>query len=83
MFSWTTKIHYISGKGIEALLSINLIEGVQGRYFIPIIPLLFLFPISEKVQKLLKYIPVNLCLVCGMVVSCAYTIVTLLDRYWI
>ncbi|HEY9810329.1 MAG TPA: DUF2142 domain-containing protein [Halomicronema sp.] len=58
----------------------KLIEGVQGRYFLPISPLFFLLFYNQNVKFSLK-LPVAL-FGCFSLFSCSLTFLTLLKRYW-
>ena len=90
MFEWTlyikgyTNTNNLSINQLKDLFtSISLIEGVQGRYFIPIIPL-FLIPIySEKFPIKLKQFNISLFLVFYYLVLIIYMIIIVLYRYWI
>ena len=63
----------------EALYQIPYIGGLQGRYFIPFIPLMFL-PVPQvkqvKRSSMIVIISVFQILIYG------YSIALLLDRYW-
>lgn len=61
------------------LKTIKLIGGVQGRYFVPILPLLFI-PLSNK--KLLKLNPILFQIIYYCLLG-IYMIVLLLFRFWI
>jgi len=56
------------------------IEGVQGRYFYPILPLFFI-PIHTK-KDLLSFIPAGLYKICYYLLMTVYPISLLLARYW-
>lgn len=56
------------------------IEGVQGRYFLPIIPLLFI-PLRTK-KDILKFIPAALYKICYYLIIVIYPLLLLLARYW-
>ena len=60
---------------------LNKITGVQGRYFIPILPLILCIPRKKKCvvgskEKLFLFILM-------LIVSIIYSVFTLLNRYWI
>lgn len=64
----------------EALYQIPYIGGLQGRYFLPFLPLLFLpLPTIKEVKKHVIMIGIIVGEVCIM----GYTIFLLLNRYWI
>jgi len=90
MFEWTlmcTNIPNYNKLSVEQLANyikiIPYIGGVQGRYFIPIIPVI-LFPLnSEKISnKLLKINPLFYNLI-YFIIYFVYLTVVLLNRYWI
>ncbi|NTW21632.1 MAG: DUF2142 domain-containing protein [Nostocales cyanobacterium W4_Combined_metabat2_030] len=59
----------------------QIIEGIQGRYFIPLGPLLFLLLYNQKTQLNLK-IPPQI-LAAYSLFSCTLTAVVLLNRYYL
>lgn len=83
MFSWTQALWSVSGGVQNQILLFESIEGVQGRYFVPILLLLFLFPVSKRVERIMEKFPTHLCLFGGWLVMVVYTIFILLERYWI
>lgn len=87
MFSWTLYINKIPNynnlsisKYAYYLKNTKYIVGVQGRYFIPIIPLI-LVPIQYK--KNIKNFNLNIILILYYVIFYIYYFVVLLNRYWI
>lgn len=56
------------------------IEGVQGRYLLPILPLIFI-PIHTK-KDVFKGLPVGFCRICYYLCVTIYPISLLLARYW-
>lgn len=56
------------------------IEGVQGRYFIPILPLIFI-PLHTK-KNFLKFIPQGIFKICYYSAIIIYPTTLLLARYW-
>ena len=59
------------------------IGGVQGRYFIPIIPLILIPISSEKISKKLLRLSPNFYQVTYYVLLCAYFLITMATRFWI
>lgn len=83
MFGWTAQLLNSSGSVLNQMLLFPSIEGVQGRYFLPILVLIFLFPVAKWMQRLRKHIPVYLILILVTVTTVGYSIYMLLHRYWI
>lgn len=82
MLGWSQMLRAVTG-GIEyQIANISVIIGVQGRYFIPILVLLFLFPVSKKLDIVLKKLPLNFCLLASGVTMVIYSVVVLAERYW-
>lgn len=82
MISWGFFIYGID-EGLPYSTSMRLlprIEGVQGRYFYPILPLL-LIPLHLK-KDFLSFIPAGLYKVCYYMLMTVYPISLLLIRYW-
>jgi len=57
------------------------IHRIQGRYFIPIAPLLFLLLYNHKTKFSFKW--KELAIICISVISLIYTIIVLIRRYYI
>ncbi len=82
MINWGFFIYGID-KSLPYSISMRLlprIEGVQGRYFYPILPLLFI-PIHTK-KNWLNFIPAGLYKICYYFLMTVYPISLLLTRYW-
>ncbi len=82
MISWGFFIYGID-EGLPYSASMRLlprIEGVQGRYFYPILPLL-LIPIHTE-RDYLGFIPAGLYKFCYYLLMTVYPITLLLVRYW-
>ena len=82
MISWGFFIYGID-ESLPYSVSMRLlprIEGVQGRYFYPILPLL-LIPIHFK-KDVLGFIPAGLYKICYYLLMTVYPISLLLVRYW-
>jgi uncharacterized membrane protein len=85
MIVWTFMVDYINmGKTIgeisTQLYQINIIEGIQGRYFLPII-LLPLVTAGNKISSGQRdYLLIQSS---GIIVIILYTTFVLLNRYWI
>lgn len=90
MFSWTVYVTGYTGIDTYSLDEIRdlfkiikVIGGVQGRYFIPIIPL-FLIPLySKKITKILSKFNLSLFLVIYYFILFLYMFIVVLNRYWI
>lgn len=87
MFSWTLHINKVPNynnlsisKYANYLKKTNYIVGVQGRYFIPIIPLI-LIPIQYK--KNIKNFNLNIIIILYYLIFYIYYFIVLLNRYWI
>lgn len=83
MASWSSSLLGTTGSMLNQMLLFPSIEGVQGRYFLPILVLIFLFPVAKWMQRLRKHIPVYLILILVTVTTVGYSIYMLLHRYWI
>ena len=89
MFEWTLYLENINydNFGIAEfssfIKSINAITGVQGRYFVPILPLI-LIPLGNKkiYEKTLKFNPI-LFQSCYYAFLFCYMISLMLFRFWI
>lgn len=88
MFNWTLFLEGITNYNnlslseyARYLKTMKAIVGVQGRYFIPIIPLI-LIPVKRKKNKNLK-INLNIIMIIYFIIMCIYYIYILLNRYWI
>lgn len=90
MFEWTlycTKIpgyktFNISEIG-DYITKLPYIGGVQGRYFIPVLPLILLPLNSVKItNKLVKINPIVYQIIYYIIVF-VYLVIILLNRYWI
>ena len=82
MVSWGLNMYNIDST-LPYSVSMSLlprIEGVQGRYFLPIIPLLFI-PLRTK-KDILKFIPAALYKICYYLIIVIYPLLLLLARYW-
>ena len=82
MISWGFFIYGIDSS-LPYSVSMRLlprIEGVQGRYFYPILPLLFI-PMHTK-KDFLGFIPAGLYKICYYAIMTIYPIFLLLVRYW-
>lgn len=65
---------------LKCIDNIDIIQGVQGRYFIPIIPVVgMLIPVVKKVKKKSAGVLINV----YAVVSIIHVAVILIQRYWI
>lgn len=65
---------------IEMLYSIPYIGGLQGRYFIPFIPLIYYaMPGKIKIHKYVK----NISIMLFELITFGYSILVLLNRYWV
>ena len=63
---------------------LNIIAGVQGRYFIPILPLIFVFISSQnKFKNNISDDKINFMIIIYYIVLFIVLISTLLNRYWI
>lgn len=67
---------YLAGTPVGA----NLIEGTQGRYFIPVAPLLFLLLYNQKISLNMRKF--SLYIAAYSIFSASLTIVVLLHRYY-
>jgi len=75
MIGWAERIH-----AVDTLNLLPVIEGVQGRYFIPMLPLVFI-PIHTK-RDVLSFIPSELYKIFYYAMLSIYPISLLLVRYW-
>lgn len=90
MLEWTLHINNLGSIGgisikefKDIFINIPLIEGIQGRYFIPIIPL-FLIPIyNKKITIKLKRFNITIFLVIYYLVLVIYMMIVILYRYWL
>lgn len=65
---------------LECIDRIDIIQGVQGRYFIPIIPIIgMLIPVIKKVRKESARFMINV----YTVISILHVALILIKRYWI
>ena len=78
MLSWTLRVEGIENLNVSDLIYIESIEGVQGRYFLPFLPLLLLLPR----KKLFKGTYRSLILAIYFLVIPVWTIGELYVRYW-
>ena len=78
MLSWTLSIEGIDSMSAKDLIYLNLIEGVQGRYFLPLIPLALLLPRNNLFKKTYR----SLILAAYFLVVPAWALVMLYARYW-
>lgn len=89
MFSWTAYVtgYTIDNYSISELRNLfktfNIIGGVQGRYFLPIIPILLIPIYSNKVTKYLSKFNISLFLIIYYLIVFVYMIIVVLFRYWI
>lgn len=89
MFEWTLYLMNISYENFSIqefsayLKSVHLISGVQGRYFIPILPLI-LIPLGNKkvYEKTLRFNPIAFQTFYYIFLFC-YMILLMLFRFWI
>ena len=89
MFEWTLYLMNISYENFSIqefsayLKSVHLISGVQGRYFIPILPLI-LIPLGNKkvYEKTLRFNPIAFQTFYYIFLLC-YMILLMLFRFWI
>ena len=90
MLEWTLHINNLGSidgisikKFKDLFINMSLIEGIQGRYFVPIIPL-FLIPIyNKKITIKLKKFNISLFLIFYYLVLVIYMMIVVLYRYWI
>ena len=91
MFEWTI---YVTGVPNHQNLSVteyaNLIKysipaigGVQGRYFIPVIPLFLLPLFNRRIQELISKMNCKFYLLLYYFIVFGYMILIILKRYWI
>lgn len=78
MLSWTLSVEGIDSMSAKDLIYFNLIEGVQGRYFLPLIPLVLLLPRNNLFKKTYR----SLILAAYFLVVPAWALVMLYARYW-
>ena len=65
---------------LECIDKINIIEGVQGRYLIPIIPIIgMLIPAIKKIRKESACFMINV----YAVISILHVVLILIKRYWV
>lgn len=83
MVGWSSMIYGTTGSLLNQMLLFPSIEGVQGRYFLPVLFLPFLFPIAKWMQNLRRHMPVYLILLLVTGTSIGYSIFMLLQRYWV
>lgn len=89
MFSWTAYVtgYSIDNYSIQELKNLfkvfHTIGGVQGRYFLPIIPILLIPIYNEKVTKFLSKFNISLFLIIYYLVVFIYMMIVVLFRYWI
>ncbi len=90
MFQWTayvTGYTDVSKYNIEELRNLfrtlKFIGGVQGRYFLPIIPVLLIPIYNKKVTKWLSKFNISLFLTLYYLVVFIYMAIIILLRYWI
>lgn len=62
-------------------LDSNVIHGIQGRYFIPVAPLLFLLFYNQKIKVNFKN--ASPATACYLLFSQTLTVAVLLNRYWL
>ena len=62
-------------------LDSDVIQGFQGRYFIPISPLLFLLFYNQKIK--LNFKKFEYAIACYLLFSQSLTVAVLLNRYWL
>lgn len=60
---------------------LNVIDGVQGRYFIPILPMLLFIP--EKIKRVVEPNKKVFLYAVAEIITVTYVIYILLQRYWI
>lgn len=91
LFQWTLFVNNIpncDGLSIDEYVyliknNISEIKGVQGRYFIPVIPL-FLLPLNNNfIERIIKRINIKFYLVVYYLVTFLYMFIIILNRYWI
>jgi Predicted membrane protein len=59
------------------------IWGVQGRYFIPLTPLLFLLFYNRKFQPAMKQQGLGIVTLCGLIPSLMLSVLTIIRRYYL
>lgn len=82
MVGWSSRVFGTTGNMLNQILLFPAIEGVQGRYFLPVLVLIFLFPITKWIKNIRKYIPAYLVLILVIFTTIFYSVCILLDRYW-
>lgn len=90
MFSWTA---YVTGYTNFDTLSISeirdlfktltFIGGVQGRYFLPIIPILLIPIYNKRITKFISKFNISLFLILYYLIAFVYMAIVVLLRYWI
>lgn len=91
LYGWTlqkngiTDINLWSFKEMIDYIKNNIVavDGLQGRYFIPIIPVVCLCLSSKKISKLTKNINMNILNIIFYSVVIIYMFIVVLFRYWI
>lgn len=78
MLSWTLRIEGIENLNVSDLIYIESIEGIQGRYFLPFLPLLLLLPRKNLFKG--TYRSLVLCIYFLLIP--VWTIGALYVRYW-
>ena len=62
-------------------LDSDVIQGIQGRYFIPLSPLVFLLLYNQKIK--LNFKKIGLAIACYLLFCQTLTVAVLLNRYWL
>lgn len=75
-WSFKTTVNFIKN-------NIIVIDGIQGRYFVPILPLLCFSFSSSKITGFVNKIHPNVIKIIGFSVVILYMFIIILSRYWI
>lgn len=89
MFFWTLSASVVDCNKLSIneirsyLHSLKYIGGIQGRYFVPFLPLLVIPIHSERISKLLMKLNIRTFEFIYYIVLASYLIIAVLMRYWI
>lgn len=90
MFSWSFSMFAIPNyeslsisEYTNYIKSFNYIAGVQGRYFLPFIILIFLPLNCKKITKFFKRFNFKIILILYFIITYVWLVIVFLNRYWI
>lgn len=89
MWNWTFSAYGIDSSKLSLqdlgyhMSNISVIGGIQGRYFLPLLPLLLLPISSTKIYSILQKHKFNIIYISFFIVLAIYCSYILIDRFWI